>query len=149
MANWIGYIWRRNCLLKHVVDGKIRESVKVLKRRERRRKQLFDDLKETQGYWKLEEEAMACNLWRSRVGRGCGPVVRSTTELINLIHQLINRHFGVPNGFIQRYSSHLSLTRDTFSFRLIFPGLINLILTCICLSRRLFRMTLGTVPHHT
>ena len=22
-ANWIGYIWRGNCLLKHVIEGKI------------------------------------------------------------------------------------------------------------------------------
>jgi len=24
-ANWIGHIWRRNCLLKHVTEGKIKE----------------------------------------------------------------------------------------------------------------------------
>jgi hypothetical protein len=22
-TNWIGHIWRRNCLLKHVIEGKI------------------------------------------------------------------------------------------------------------------------------
>jgi hypothetical protein len=25
-ANWIGYILRRNCLLKHVIDGKIERT---------------------------------------------------------------------------------------------------------------------------
>jgi len=25
-ANWIGHIWRRNCLLKHVIEGKIERS---------------------------------------------------------------------------------------------------------------------------
>ena len=55
----------------------------MLGRRERRHEQIFDELKEARGYWKLEEEALDRNLWRSRVGRGCGPVVRRTTELIN------------------------------------------------------------------
>jgi hypothetical protein len=27
-ANWIGYIMRRNCLLKHVIEGKIEEVQK-------------------------------------------------------------------------------------------------------------------------
>jgi hypothetical protein len=46
-ANWIGHILRRNCLLKHVIEGKI----EVTGRRIRRRKQLLDDLKEQRGYW--------------------------------------------------------------------------------------------------
>jgi hypothetical protein len=25
-SDWIGYIWRRNCLLKHFICGKIREE---------------------------------------------------------------------------------------------------------------------------
>jgi hypothetical protein len=40
-ANLIGHILRRNCLLKHVIEGKIN----VTKIRGRRRKQLLDDLK--------------------------------------------------------------------------------------------------------
>jgi len=43
---------------------------------------LLDDIKKTRGYWKLEEKELDHTLWRSRVGRGCGPVVRRTTELI-------------------------------------------------------------------
>jgi hypothetical protein len=27
-ANWIGHILRRNCLLKHVIEGKIKEGLK-------------------------------------------------------------------------------------------------------------------------
>ena len=127
MANWIGHILRRNSLLKHVINGKIGERIEVLGRRGIRCKQLLDDLKEKRGYWKLEEEALYRTLWRSRIGRSCGPVVRRTTELINLINQLINRHFSVPSGFIQRHSSHFSLTRGTFSPRLIVPGSVNLI----------------------
>jgi hypothetical protein len=25
-ANWIGHIWRRNCLLKHIIEGKTEEK---------------------------------------------------------------------------------------------------------------------------
>jgi hypothetical protein len=45
-----------------------------------RRKQLLDDLKEKKRYWKLKEEALDHTLWRTRFGRGYGPVVRKTTE---------------------------------------------------------------------
>jgi len=30
------------------------------------------------GYWKLKQEAVRRTLWRTRFGRGCGPVVRQT-----------------------------------------------------------------------
>jgi len=49
-ANWIGHILHRNCLLKHVIEGKIEERVTV--RRGRRRKQLLDDVNGRRGYWK-------------------------------------------------------------------------------------------------
>jgi hypothetical protein len=45
-----------------------------------RLKQLLDDLKETRGYWKLKEEALARSLWRTRLGRGYGRVVRQATD---------------------------------------------------------------------
>jgi hypothetical protein len=51
-ANWSGHILRRNCLLKHVIEGKIEGRIEVTGRRERRHKQLLDDLKEKTGYWK-------------------------------------------------------------------------------------------------
>jgi hypothetical protein len=80
MANWIGHILRRNCLLRHVVERKTEGTIEVTGRRERRRKQLLDDLKETRGYWKLKEGTLDRTLWRTRFGRGYGPVVRQTTE---------------------------------------------------------------------
>jgi hypothetical protein len=45
-ANWIGHILRRNCLLKHVIEGKFEGRIEMTGRRGRRRKQLLDDLKE-------------------------------------------------------------------------------------------------------
>ena len=43
-------------------------------------KQLLEGRKETLGYWKLKEEALDYNLWRTRFGRGNGPVIRQTAE---------------------------------------------------------------------
>jgi len=37
----------------------------VTGRQGRRREQLLDDLKETRGYWHLEEEALDDTLWRT------------------------------------------------------------------------------------
>jgi hypothetical protein len=79
-ANWIGHILRRNCLLKHVIKGKLEVRIEMTRRRGRRHKQLLDDLKEKRRYWKLKEEALNRTLWRTRFGRGYGPVVRQTTE---------------------------------------------------------------------
>jgi hypothetical protein len=76
-ANWIGHILGRNCLLKNVIEGKLEGRTG---RRGRRRKQLLDDLKEKRRYCKLKQEALDRNLWRTRFGRGYGPVVRQTTE---------------------------------------------------------------------
>jgi hypothetical protein len=52
----------------------------VTGKRGRRRKQLVDDFKEKIRYWKLKEEALDRTLWRTRFGRGYGPVVRQTAE---------------------------------------------------------------------
>jgi hypothetical protein len=70
---------RRNCLLKHVIEGKIQGRIEVTGRRGRRRKQLLNDLKDKREYWKLKEEALDRTLWRTRFGRSYGPVVRQTT----------------------------------------------------------------------
>jgi hypothetical protein len=36
-ANWIGHILRRNCLLRQVIEGKIKGAIEVTGRRGRRR----------------------------------------------------------------------------------------------------------------
>jgi hypothetical protein len=70
---------RGDCLLKHVIEGK----VAGMRRLWRRRKQLLDDLKENISYWKLKEESLDRTLWRALFGRGSGPFVRQTAEWMN------------------------------------------------------------------
>jgi len=74
-ANWIGHILRRNCLLKQVIEGKIKGGIEVTGRRGKRRKKLLDDLKDRRGYCELKEEALDRTVWRNRFGKGFGPVV--------------------------------------------------------------------------
>jgi hypothetical protein len=52
-ANWISDILCRNCLLKHVLEGKIEGRIEVTGRRGRRHKQLLDGCKEKRGFLKL------------------------------------------------------------------------------------------------
>ena len=75
-ANWIGHILCRNCLLKQVIEGKIKGEMEVA----RRCKKLLDDLKDRRGYSLLKEEALDRTIWRHRFGGGFGPVVRHNTE---------------------------------------------------------------------
>ena len=77
-ANWIGHILRINCLIRQVIEGKIKGEMEVTRRRGRRRKKLLDDLKHRKGYSHLKEEAVDSNRWRDRFGRGFEPVVRQT-----------------------------------------------------------------------
>jgi hypothetical protein len=57
-VNWIGYILRRNCLLKHVIEGNIQGSIAVTGGRGRRRKQLLDNLEYARRYRKLKEDIL-------------------------------------------------------------------------------------------
>jgi hypothetical protein len=77
-AHSFRHILSVNCLLKHVIEGKMEGRIDVTGRRGRRRKQQLGDLQETRGYWKLKEEALARTLWRTRFRKGYGPVVRQT-----------------------------------------------------------------------
>jgi hypothetical protein len=79
-ANWIGHILHRNCLLRRVIEGKVKGGIEMTGRRGRRRRKLLDDLKERKGYSHLKEEALDRTVWRARFGRGFGPVVRQTAK---------------------------------------------------------------------
>jgi hypothetical protein len=75
-----GHFVRRNCLIKHVIEGKIEGGTEITGRRGRRSNQLLGDLKEMKGDWKLKEEALDRSVWRTRFGRGYGYVVTETVE---------------------------------------------------------------------
>ena len=47
-------------------------------RRGRKLMQVLDDLQETRGQCKLNEEALDRTVWRTGYGSGCGTVVRQT-----------------------------------------------------------------------
>jgi hypothetical protein len=81
-ANWIGHILFRTCLLRQVIEGKIKGGIEVTGRRGRRRRKLLGDLKERRGYSYLKEEAIDRTVWRAGFGRGFGPVVRQTANLM-------------------------------------------------------------------
>jgi len=55
-AYWIGHILYRNCLLKHVIEGKIEGRMEVTGQRGRRCKQLLDDVKEMRGFFDLKRK---------------------------------------------------------------------------------------------
>ena len=79
-ANWIRHILIRNCLLKQVIEGKIKGEMEVTRRRGRKRKKLLDELKDRRGYCHLKEEALDRTMWRNCFGGGFGPVVRQNIE---------------------------------------------------------------------
>jgi hypothetical protein len=45
-ANWISHTLPRNCLFKHVIEGKIDRRIDMAGRRRRIRRQLLDNLQE-------------------------------------------------------------------------------------------------------
>ena len=79
-AKWIDHILRRNCLLQHVIEGKIKGGIEVTGRRGRIRRKLLDDHKERRGYSHLKEEALGRTMWGACSERGFGPVVRQTAN---------------------------------------------------------------------
>jgi hypothetical protein len=79
-TKWIGHILLRNCLLQRVIEGKIQGEIEVRRRQGRRRRKLLDDLKERRGYSHLKEGALDRTMWRARIGRVFGPVVRQTAK---------------------------------------------------------------------
>ena len=77
----------QNCLLKRVTEGQAKGRREARRGEGRIRRQLLDDLKEIKLYRKIKAEAIDRTVWRIRFGRGCGPVVRQTTERKNYLQR--------------------------------------------------------------
>ena len=92
-ANLISHIWRRNCHLKQVIEGKIKGEMEVTRRRGRRRKKLLDDLKKRRGYCHLKEEALDRTMWRNRFRGGFVPALRQTAKRKNCIYIYFVKQF--------------------------------------------------------
>jgi hypothetical protein len=75
-AKWIGHILRRNCLLNHLIEGKMEGRKEMMIRRRNRCKQLLDDIKEKAGCWKLKAETPDRILRLSGCERGYEPVCK-------------------------------------------------------------------------
>ena len=69
-ANWIDHVLRRICLVKQVIEGKIKGEMEVARRRGRRYKKLLDDLKVRRDYSHLKEETPDRTMWRNHFGGG-------------------------------------------------------------------------------
>jgi hypothetical protein len=70
----------KHCLLRQVIEGKIKGGIVMTGRRGRRRRKLLDVLKEKRGYSHLKKEALDRTMWRAGFGRGFGTVVRQTVN---------------------------------------------------------------------
>jgi len=69
-ARYIVHKLRRNCLLKCFIEGEIEGGITVTGRRGRRNKQQLYVVKEKNRYWKLKDEELESNLWRTGFGTG-------------------------------------------------------------------------------
>jgi hypothetical protein len=96
------HILRQNCLLKQVIEGKIKEETEAIRRRGRRRKKVLDDLKDRRGYSHLKVEALYRTMWRNRFGRGVGPVVRQNTEWMNIVFKNTAGNIATDRGMPMR-----------------------------------------------
>jgi hypothetical protein len=63
-----------NCLLNHVIEGKIEGMMEVTGRRGRIPKRILVDIREMRGCCKFKEETLVSTLWTTAFGRGYGQV---------------------------------------------------------------------------
>jgi len=105
------------CLINHVMEGKIEWRVEVTGRREGRRRELLDDLKETNAYCKFKDEALDRTLCWTRNGRSYWPVVRQTAvwrmnSLLTACCERGNKRFvSCKNNFSTSWASVNFLNR--------------------------------------
>jgi hypothetical protein len=80
----------------HISRIRVKGKTAVKGSRGRRYKQLLDDFEENRLYQKLKEKALQRSVWRTHLGRGCGPLIRQTKDLMNAV--LSKCDSGVSNA---------------------------------------------------
>jgi hypothetical protein len=74
----INTIINLHCFLKQVIEGKIKDRLKLQEDEEEDVRSYWMTFKDRRGYSHLKEEALDRTVWRNRFGRGFGPVVSQT-----------------------------------------------------------------------
>ena len=109
-ANRIVHILHRNCLVKHVTEGDIEEGIEVMGRRERRCKQLLNDLKKKERVLEIESRSTRFHfmgnshwksLWACR-GTDCGMMNDNSPNRVKaelLLRFLDNKQLGTDTSF--------------------------------------------------
>jgi hypothetical protein len=81
------HILRINCILRQVIEGKIKGGIEVTGRRGRRRRMLLNYLKERKGYSHLKEEALDRTVESSLWKRTCRETNCWMNEWISIVRR--------------------------------------------------------------
>jgi hypothetical protein len=71
-VKWIGHMLRRNCLLNHVIERKLEGKTEMTGRRERKFKQLLDDVKEIKKILEIERGSTRSHCMENSLWMGLG-----------------------------------------------------------------------------
>jgi len=91
----LGHFSRRNCLLKHVIEGKIEWT----RRQSRRSQHLLDDLKVKRKELNFKVETLDRTSWRTSFGRGYEPVARQAYEMNEFVKYKTSQMSNINLGF--------------------------------------------------
>ena len=121
-TNWIGHILRGNCILKHVIEGRMEGT----RRRRRRHLQLLDDLKVKRRYWNRKKEAID-HTWYGEL---------SLEKAVDLAED--NLRSG-NNGDAPRHTKHWTLGATPVVTHFLMQHVLRGILMCGGIQRRLVK----------
>jgi hypothetical protein len=99
----------KNCLLKHIIEGKIEETG-----RWERCKKLLDDLNEMRRYWKLKKEALDHTLWRTCIGKRLWTCHKR--DYVMMMNTVLTSQLNLLNK-----SSNMSASSEPASSSLLLP----------------------------
>jgi hypothetical protein len=115
-ANWFGHILHRNCLLKHIIEGKLEKKMMII--RGKSSKQLLYDLKETTGYWKMKQDVLEGTMWRTRFVR-----LTLSTSRTRIRNESLT---SLKSPFIIIYHFHSVSKRAQAAWKFLLMPILNL-----------------------